>query len=297
MSGPNYSNGIIGTFELDATDVQDFFDDVRTSLLTCLWTVVKEIPSSGRTTGYQFKSVATPGGTQILLNMFWDGSTMILFGYPIIKFEVDTLSETNTTNAGQVTITDGKRNRIICGPYQFFIFYDSTISPNPGLNGPFDRNDATGGIPFRMVDSGDAFWTLGTLNSWRYDLFRDQTAADSSLGFLIDGLYRNARAATVINPQLLSLRGSQLLEPTKFADLNFPIITPMLVLGLQSDPVVLSLWDAMVVGGFYDSKIVATADFRDWESFTIQGSESTCVGCLFLAIRSYAPSSVGSYAH
>jgi hypothetical protein len=297
MSGPNYSHGVVGSFDLDASDVQNFFDDVHTGFTTCQWTVVKQIPSSSGTHGYQFKSVATASGTQILVNVYWDGTTMVLFGYPIIKFEIDVVSETRTTAAGLVTITNNKLNRMICGPHQFFVFFDYTVSPDPTLNGSFDRNDATGGIPYRVTDSGDAFWTLGCLNSWRYGLFRDESTANGQLGFLLNGVHVTAKDPTVINPQLLSLRGSQLLEPTMFVDFNYPVINPMLVMGKDSTPIVLSLWDAVVVGGFFSTKVNTTADLREWESFTLQGSALTTMGCLFLATHSFESTIVGSYSH
>jgi len=299
ISGPYYSVGPIGTFTLDSSSIQNFLDDVRSSLEFSRWKVVDHITGSGGTTGYRIKSAKPPKGERIQVLVYWDGSQVPIMGYPLVKFELSLLGDVFKTFIGCVSITANKRNRIICGPYQFFVFFDTDTSPNPFLNGIFDKNNASGGVPF-MHTVETTFWGLGDSttiavadNSYRKSLV---PAISRTYGFLFDGTLYNTNAAGIVVPQLLSLRGSELLLPTAFADDNYAALSPILVMGTTSLVRAYGLWDAFVHSQRRSTPQTTNIDFRDWEAFTLS-TDVQNVGCLFLATKSYAQLQVGSYAH
>jgi hypothetical protein len=196
-------------------------------------------------------------------------------------------------------IEDDKVQRIICGPYQYFVFFDFSVSPVNTTQGLF-RNDASCGIPVMKNDSS-CFWGLGELNSWRHHLspIRSQ-ATDAQMVFYLDGtLYDSpASSGTLVFPQLLSLRSSDLFRSIPFADDTYAVTNTLLCMGTNSGIKTFGIWDAFVHGQAQLTKVTSFADLHPWEAFTIQPFDSGVeVGCLWLANGSQSSLRVGAYSH
>lgn len=296
QDGPYYSPGPITSDLLDAGSVQNFLDDVRTALENSGWIKTSNVSGSGGTTGYVMRSRKPEFGARIKTQFWWNGGG---FGGPLILFTVMNDAETISAVCGRVQIESQKVQRIICGPYQYFIFFDLSVSPVNTTQGLF-RNDASCGIPVLTEDLA-CFWGLGQLNSWRHHLAPTRSNAnDAEMVFYQDGILYDspASSSSLVYPQLSTMRGSSLLQSVPFTDDYYPIITPILSMGLTSAIKCYSIWDAFVHGVVQTTKRAADADYHNWESFTIQPFDGGVeVGCLWLVTGSESSQRVASYSH
>jgi hypothetical protein len=208
-------------------------------------------------------------------------------------------AEVNIAAAGRVAIEAQKIQRIICGPYQFHIFFDFSVSPVNTTQGLF-RNDASAGIPVMNQDVS-CFWALGQLNSWRHHLSPIRcNATDAEMGFLLDGTLVDSPTSStnLVFPELFTHRGCTLVQPIAFADGYYPVISPIMCMGTISQIKAFGIWDAIIQGKDQNIKRTAIADFHTWESFDIQPFDGGAeCGCLWLATGSQSSLNVGAYTH
>lgn len=296
QDGPYYSPGPITSDLLDAGGVQNFLDDTRDAFENSGWTLSSNVSGSGGTTGYIMLSRKPEFGERIKVKFWWNGGG---FGGALILFIVYNEAETSSAVCGRVQIESQKLQRIICGPYQFFIFFDFSVSPVNTTQGLF-RNDASAGIPVMKEDVA-CFWALGQLNSWRHHLSPILCDGnDAEMGFSLDGTTYDSPTSnsSLVFPQIFSLRASGLHSPIAFADDYYAVINPIMCMGTTTEIKAFSIWDAFVQSKAQNTKIITEADMHTWESFTVQpfygGVE---VGCLWLAIGSESSKRVGSYSH
>lgn len=297
QDGPYYSPGPITTDLLDAGNVQNFLDDVRTALENSGWTKTSNVSGFGGTTGYTMRSRKPEFGERIKTQFY--AANGFPFGAVIILFFVLNDSESISAVCGRVLIENQKVQRIICGPYQYFIFFDFTVSPVNTTQGLL-RNDASCGIPV-MKNDVSCFWGLGQINSWRHHLAPIRSSSsDAEMTFYLDGTLYNspASSSSIVFPQLSSLRGSRLYLSVPFADDFYAVNSPILCMGTTSGVKAFSIWDAIVQGVVQNTKKIAFADYHNWESFDIQPFDPDVeVGCLWLATGSSSSARVRSYSH
>lgn len=297
--GPHYSVGPILSTNVNASDVQTWINQSRDSLLFCNWTLVGSIASSGGTTGYELKSFPTSiNAIRIRVKLFWSGLTTVLFGWPIVQIAIGDEDGNDYYSGDVITIRNdlGVKNlRLICGPHQFFFYYDTTLGPAGYASDSFNRNTAFAGAPylFKGFTPGErAYWFQFNGRDFRSDLVPDNNTV---FGFKINGIVRNGLYTdhSIIAPQLFSMRGAGLLGSTAFYDGNFPVVSPLLMLGLVSSSYACSIYDAIVVGCRFTTKTVTIADFHNWENLTLGGE----VGTLFLATGSNLKFVVPGFAY
>jgi len=281
-TGPYYSPGPISNVTLDASNVQNFLTQLSAALQGVGWKFVKYIPSSSGVTGYALDSVPLAGTAQQMRVWLWYNGRINGVGYPEPLITAMTTDETLYAKDGPITISPGKTERVICGPYQFFL-----LTENPTyFNASFSINDYGCGVPvLKSTNTNPAFWARYTGGgSSGFRCFRDTLVPNNSFGyaFLLNGLFASdLNDSATIAPQLLTMRSSELQHPIPFFDGNFPVIEPLLVMGKTYGTAnAVGLWDAFVYSNPVSSKLVAVADNHTWESYTL-GADC---GSLFLAI-------------
>lgn len=283
--GPNYSFGPIVSTNLPAYNVQVCLNALRDSFLAANWTLVSTISGSGSTIGYELLSYPTPAALiQMRVSVWWNGTTTVLFGWPILQMKVADGNGTNDFTADFLTIRSDVGNktvRFLCNQHQFMCWYDSTLSPGGSsyTTNTFNRNTAFGGVPVLANNTlgQSSYWFQYTGRDLRQDIVPD---SNTRYAFLHNGNFKSGlnNVSTVVAPSFMSMRGSELLVPTPFWNTNFPVMAPVLLLGDHTSGIVaLSTWDTIVVGGSYSSRITTLADFCNWENVT-QGAS---VGTLF----------------
>lgn len=301
--GPYYSLTRILSTTMPAYNTQLAMDFFKDALVICGWTLLGSFAGFGSTTGYELKSFPTRIiGSRMRVKIYWDGTTQVGFGYPILQISVAASDGSNATVFNSLTIRNDLGNktfRLICNAHQFFIYLDPTIPPNSNYtNVNLDRNTAMGGVPvqFSLLPIGnECFWFLQGQTDFRVDLVPAMDT-NTNFAFMFGSLYRHGAVnlANAIAPQLLSQRGSELHNPVRMFSGNYPVISPILMMGEVGTAVrAFSLWDAIVVGTSYASKIETLADYNTWENLTIGG----VVGTLFLVTGSNLALTVPGFAY
>lgn len=300
--GPNYALSRIISTNIAAHAVQTSLDQFKSAFILAGWELLGTISGSGSTTGYELRSgTMLPQLARMRVKFYWDGSTTVLFGWPIIQIGVADSNGTNSFTANFLTIRSNLGNktvRLIVNKYQFWIYLDATISPNSNyVTDSFNLNTAMGGVPFlySQIPSQEAYWFLcGSFNQsdFRSDLV---PSSGTKYAYLIHGVFNSGinSDVTILAPQLLTQRSSEMLGSVPMLSGNYPVITPVLLIGTTSDPIAVSLWDAIVVGARFTSKVATFADFHNWENITIGGD----VGTLFVCTGSELSFLVPGYSY
>jgi hypothetical protein len=298
--GPNYSGGPIVSSNLPAYNVQICLNALRDAFLAANWTLVSTISGSGSTTGYELKSYPTPLAlVQMRVSVWWDGTTTVLFGWPIIQLKVADGDGNSTFTANFLTIRSDVGNktvRFVCNQHQFMCWYDSTLSPGGSsyTTNSFNNNTAFGGVPV-LADT-----TLGQQAYWFQYSGEDlrQNIVPSNLTYyawLHGGVFNSGQnnVSTLIAPCFMCERGSDLQQTTPFWNGNFAVMTPVLLIGTTTTPIALSIWDAIIVCGSYTGRITTFADFCNWENVTDGGQ----VGTLFHVTGKQIASTIPGYSY
>lgn len=288
--GVNYSFRRIVTIQAAAWDVQTSINQLTAALIECDWTQVSTISGSGGTTGYELISSPTPNrNTRMRVSIWWNGTTTVVFGWPIIQIKVADSNGANSFTRDFLTIRSdlgAKSVRFVCNPFQFFCWYDSTLSPGGASynTDTFNRSTAFGGVPVLVtpLSGGEAFWFQSGGRDFRQDVVPDSNA---QYAFLINGNFKSGTnsVATTLAPELLIMRGDRLVNDVPFPSGNYPVTTPIMMIGDHTNGVVaISLWDAITVSYPYTTRVVTTADFCTWENIT----QNASIGTLFVVTDS-----------
>lgn len=288
--GPNYTFAPIISTLVDADTTQHAITGFKDAFLAAGWILVASSAGSGGTIGYELISYPTPAAlVQMRVKFSYNGATTPIFGYPIIQIQVTDSNGASSFSTNFLTIRNSagvKTSRCIVNRHQFFIFLDTTISPNSAYaTDSFNINTAMGGVPvlFDTTLGQQAFWFLK--GGFNLDDFRTDLSPDSgtSYAYLIRGTFNSGtnNVNTIIAPELLSTRSSELLNSVPFLSGNYPVQTPILMLGTTTVPIAVSLWDSFVAGVTFASRVTPIADFHVWENVTLGGQ----VGTLFAAIE------------
>ena len=280
--GPNYSAGPIISTNLAAYNVQVSLNALRAAFLAANWTQLSTISGSSGTTGYELKSYQIPSALiQMRVKVWYDGTNTVIFGWPILRMDVADSSGSNSFTAYWLTIRSDVGNktiRFVVGPHQFMGWYDPTLSPGGSsyTTNSFNVNTVFGGVPVLADNSlgQECYWFQSGGSDLRQSVVPDSL---TSYAWLHNGVFKSGlnNVAATIAPCFMSLRGSDMIQPTPFWNTHFPVISPMLVIGTTSAPIVLSTWDTIVVCGSYTGRITTFADFHNWENVTDGGQIAT----------------------
>lgn len=303
FNGPNYSFRPIATLQVAAYDVQTALNTFRALFLSVGWTQVGTISGSGGTTGYELLSFPTPVLAQMRVSFFWNGTTTVFFGWPIIQIKVADALGTNTFTRNFLTIRSDaglKTVRTVVNGYQFFIWYESTLSVGGTTynTDSFNLNSAMGGCPVLKDPSKAAsYWFV---SGEQGDLFESVVPfSNTEYAFLYSGNFKSGtnNVATTIAPAFLSMRSSEMWDPTPFYSGNYPLITPIMTLGDTTNGIVcLSTWDSFIACRSYTARVTGFADFSNWENIT-RSSASSCVASFFVATTGANPSTQPGFSY
>lgn len=284
MPGIYYSVGPTVNAQIDASSRQNFLNNLRDALLDCRWEIIESVNGDDGTTGYKMESFPTPSLTVMRVTFRW------AFGNIQFRFS-DALELYVTNENARITISSSKIVRAICGPHQCFLLSETHTDGHPNLNA------VSFGVPVLSTPYlGGAFWaTFDVLaNLILFGSFRQNLAPPRSINyaFLLNGIFKDALDnSTVINPQLLSMRGSQLLNPVPFYLGSYPVILPKIAMGLidNSYANVVPIWDSFVYCNTINTKMTIIGDGRRFESYTL-GADC---GSLFLLTEDLSASRRG----
>lgn len=298
--GPNYSFGPIVSTNLPAYNVQICLNALRDAFLAANWELLDSFAGSSGTIGYELKSFPTLLAlVQMRVKVWYNGTTTVLFGWPILRMDVSDGNGGNSFSQNFLTIRSDVGNktvRFVCNQHQFMCWYDATLSPGGTsyTTNLFNRNTVFGGVPVLADNSlgQQAYWFLRGGQDLRIDIVPD---SNSQYAFLFNGTFKSGANtdATVIAPSFMSMRASELLRATPFWNGNFPVMCPILLLGTTSDLVALSIWDAIIAGGSFSGRVTPIADFCSWENVTDGGQVAT----LFHVIGKQLASTVPAYSY
>ncbi len=301
--GPNYSFGPIVSTNAPAYNVQVCLNAIRDAFVEANWTQIDTIAGSASTVGYELISFPTPIAlVQMRVSVWWNGTTTVFFGWPIIQLKVADAFGANTFTADFLTIRNDVGNktvRFVCNQHQFMCWYDATLSPGGTsyTTNFLNRNTAFGGVPV-LADN-----TLGQSTYWfQYgadggrDLRRD-IVPDSNVAYayLHGGEFNSGLNSDnlKIAPCFMAMRGSGLNEVVPFWNTNFSVMAPVLLLGSTSNLKCLSIWDAIIVNGPYTGRITTFADMCNWENVTDGGQ----IGTLFHVTGKQLSTTVPGYSY
>lgn len=284
--GPNYSNGVAVSSNIDGSDIQGCINGFMQSFRGLLWTLISSFPGASGTTGYIVKSVKTPiNEIQCQVKFFYNSGAS--FKGPTVDFYIADGFSNDFHAIGSLTIEPNKIFRMILGPYQFFVLVDDN-----DINIEFGSlNNVMGGVP---VIKNPA---LGQMAYWGMGESSQQHTFRTSLAPFVSPFYYNINGITPGNfPILLTMRGTALEINVGFeGGVYYPLMVPMLVLGsnvLPKLPVVVSLWDSYVWCNGTNEKILSNADDHQWESYTLGG-----IGTLFLATGTLVTGLSGGFSY
>jgi hypothetical protein len=293
-TGPFYSPGPLANATLDASNIQNFLTQFSAALQGVGWKFIRFISGSSGTTGSVLESVPLiPTGQKMRIRSWYNGGFNGL--YSVVNLIATDSTESFIAQNGGITISANKTERIICGPYQFFLLTETM----PYFNAPFSVNDYGAGVPVvGITNINPAFWARYSAGgSFGFRCFRDTLVPNNSFGytFLLNGLFASdLNDSVTIAPQLLTMRSSELQHAIPFFNGNFPVIEPRLVMGQTTgSALTVGLWDAFVYSNPVPTKLVATADNHTWESYTLNAD----CGTLFLAIGAQAAAGVPGFSY